>query len=89
MLANRVVVATGEGVVAGEVVDNDAEEIVIDQPLLEGGAERVVVHRSEIQGVKYQQAPAPQSRIPVKALVTVAVIVGAVILFTKWFVPGP
>jgi hypothetical protein len=73
---DRVVVATDEGVVSGELVDKDADEMVIDQPLIEGGAERIVVSRREIQGVRYQPSAAAQTRVPVKALVTVAVVVG-------------
>ena len=82
---DRVAVATAEGVVSGELVDMDADDLVIDQPLIQGGAERIVVSRREVQGVRYQQTAPSQARVPVKALVTVAVIAGAAILFAKWF----
>jgi hypothetical protein len=76
---DHVAVATDEGVVSGEVVDKDADDLVIDQPLIQGGAERIAIPRREIQGVRYQPSTAHQARVPVKALVTVAVVVGIVI----------
>jgi hypothetical protein len=80
---DRVVVATAEGIVAGELVDKDGDDVVVDQPLLAGGAERIVIPLREIQGVRYQQSAAPQTRLAVKGLVVVAVVVGAVILLVK------
>ena len=84
---DHVAVATDEGLVSGEVVDKDADDLVIDQPLIQGGVERIVVPRREIQGVRFQRSAAAQTRVPVKALVTVAVV-GAVTLVAKLWYDG-
>jgi len=86
---DHVAVATAEGIISGELVDKDADDVVIDQPLIQGGAERVVVPRREIQAVRYQQSSAHQTRVPVKALVTIAVIVGAVFFYLRFLGPMP
>ena len=86
---DHIAIATAEGVVLGELVDKDADDVVIDQPLIQGGAERVVVSRRDIQGVRYQQSTAHQTRVPMKALVTIAVVVGAVVVFLRFLAPMP
>jgi hypothetical protein len=86
---DHVAVATAEGVVSGELVDKDTDDVVIDQPLIQGGAERVTIPRREIQAIRYQQSSAHQTRVPVKALVTIAVIVGAALVFLRALGPMP
>jgi hypothetical protein len=86
---DHLAVATAEGVVAGELVDKDADDVMIDQPLIQGGAERVTIPRRGIQGVRYQQSSAHQAWVPVKALVTLAVIVGAAMIFLRALGPMP
>ena len=90
-VGDRVVIATDEGVVSGELVDKDAEEMLIDQPLVQGGAERVVVARREIQGVRYQSQRPPQVHPGARAWVITAVVVGALILVARLglIAPGP
>ena len=90
-IGDHIVVATDEGIVSGELVDKDAEEMVIDQPLIQGGAERVVVARHEIQGVRYQSARPPQVHPSAKAWVITAVVIGALILVARLglIAPGP
>jgi hypothetical protein len=81
---DHVAVATAEGVVSGELVDKDADDVVIDQRLIQGGAERIAIPRKDIRAVRYQQSAAPQTRIGTQGLVVVAVVVGALILLAKW-----
>jgi len=49
---DKVAIATAEGVVVGEFVDKDDDDVVIDRPLIQGGAERIAIPLGEIQGVK-------------------------------------
>ena len=88
---DRIVIATDEGVVAGELVDKDADDIVIDRPRLEGGAERIAIPLKEIQGVRYRSASPPQVHPSAKAWVITAVVVGALILVARLglLAPGP
>jgi hypothetical protein len=88
-VGDRVIVATDDGVVSGELVDKDADEMVIDQPLIQGGAERVVVARREVQGVRYQQSSPHQVRVGVTTLVVVAAAIGVIALMLRRLVPGP
>ena len=81
---DHVAVATDEGIVSGEVVDKDGDDLVIDQPLIQGGAERIAVPLKDIQAVRYQQSAPPQMHIAAKGLVVVAVVVGALILLARW-----
>src|SRR4051812_38409784 len=70
---DRVAIATDEGIVSGEVVDKDADDVIVDQPLAQGGVERVVIPRYAIQGVQYHQTPkghlTVQDRIAIVAVV--------------------
>jgi hypothetical protein len=87
---DRIVVATDDGVVFGNLVDKDTDELVIDQPLLQGGAERIVVARREIQGVRYLSAQPPQAHVTAKGLLVTAVVVGGLLLLARLLVPvGP
>ena len=90
---DRVAVATAEGVVAGELLDKDADDVIIDRPLIEGGAERIAIPLKEIRGVRYQSASPPQTRPSARAWVISAVVVGALILMAKLgllaLAPGP
>jgi hypothetical protein len=86
---DRIVVATDEGIISGEVVDRDDADLVVDQPLIQGGAERIVVARREIQGVRYQQSSPHQVRAGVTTLVVVAVVIGVLALVLKRLMPGP
>ena len=88
-LGDRVAVATADGIVAGELVDKDADDVVIDRPLLEGGAERVAIPLKEIQGVRYQSQNPSQVRPSAKAWVITAVVVGALILLARLGFPAP
>ena len=81
---DRVAVATDEGIVSGEFVDKDADDIVIDQPLIQGGAERIAIPLKEIRGVRYQSANPPQVRPSNKAWIITAVVVGALFVLAKW-----
>ena len=47
-VGETVAVVTDDGVVAGELVDRDADDLVIDRPLMEGGAERIAIPLREI-----------------------------------------
>jgi hypothetical protein len=80
---DRVAVATDEGIVSGEVVGKDDDDLVIDQPLIQGGAERLTIPRRQIQAVRYQQSTAPQTHIGVRGLVIVGVVVGALVVLAK------
>jgi hypothetical protein len=92
-IGDRVAVVTDDGVVAGELVDKDADDIVIDQPRIEGGNERVAIPRREIQAMRYasqnppsvQPAPNPST---IKTLVIAGVIVGTLLLLRGLFA-GP
>jgi hypothetical protein len=88
---DHVAVATAEGVISGELVDKDADDIVIDQPLIQGGVERIAIPLKEIQGVRYQSANPPQVRPSNKAWIITAVVVGALILVARLglVAPGP
>jgi hypothetical protein len=86
---DHVTVATDDGIVSGEVVDKDGDDLVIDQPLIQGGAERIVIARREIQGLRYQQSSPHQVRTGVTTLVVVAVVVGVMALVLRRLVPGP
>jgi hypothetical protein len=88
---DRLAVATGDGVVAGELVDKDADDVVIDRPLIAGGVERVAIPLKEIQGVRYQSANPPQVRPSNRAWIITAVVVGALILVARlgFLAPGP
>ena len=90
-VGDRVVVATDDGVVAGELVDKDSDDVVIDRPLLQGGAERIAIPMKEIQGVRYQSTSPPQVHPTAKAWVITAVVVGALILVARLglLAPGP
>jgi hypothetical protein len=79
---DTVAIATTEGVVAGELVDKDEDDVVIDRPLIEGGAERIAIPVAEIQGLRYQSAPA-QAHVTAKAIVITAVIVGTALLLMR------
>ena len=86
---DRVVVATEEGVIAGELIDKDAVDIVIDQPLVQGGAERIAIPRADVRGLRYQSRPS-QAHATVKGLVITAIVIGFVYLALRHFVPtGP
>jgi hypothetical protein len=85
---DQVAVATDDGIISGEVVDKDADDLVIDQPLIQGGAERVTIPRHEIQGVAYRPLSVHQGRVNIKALVTVAVVVGIVVGAAAWWARG-
>jgi hypothetical protein len=87
---DHVVLATDEGVVSGAMIDKDADELVIDQPLVQGGTERIVVARREIQGLRYQSAQPPQAHVTAKSLLITAVVVGGLLLLVRLLVPvGP
>jgi hypothetical protein len=86
---DRVAVATEEGVVAGEVVDKDRDDLVIDQPLIQGGAERIVIPLKEIQGVRYQVSQQSKSTVAGKVLVVAIVVLTAIWLVPRLFLPGP
>jgi hypothetical protein len=88
---DRVAVATADGIVAGELVDKDADDVVIDRPRLEGGVERVAIPLKEVQGVRYQSQNPSQVRPSAKAWVITAVVVGALILVARlgFLAPGP
>ena len=86
---DRVAVATEEGVIAGELIDKDADDIVIDQPLVQGGAERIAIPRADVRGLRYQSRPS-QAHATVKGLVITAIVIGFVYLALRHFVPtGP
>lgn len=86
---DRVVVATAEGVIAGELVDHDAGDVLIDRPLVEGGAERIAIPVSEIQGIQYQTTGASQREKAGKAIVVVALVGVAVWLLHALTRPMP
>jgi hypothetical protein len=87
-----VVVATDEGIVVGELVDRDADDVIVSRPLIEGGIERIVIPVSRIQGLKYRQAapgtPSKGNSISTGFIVVVAVI-GVVLLLLARALPGP
>ena len=87
---DRIMIATAEGTIAGEFVDRDANDVVIDRPLVEGGAERLTIPLREIQGVQYQAAPGP-SRVETveKAVIVVALITAAIWLGRIFLAPRP
>ena len=88
-VGEQVAVATAEGIVAGELVDKDGDDIVLDRPLVEGGDERITIPLNEVQGLRYQPPPGrhPISR---KEVVIVVVIVGVLLLLAKALIPsGP
>jgi hypothetical protein len=72
---DRIVLATDDGVLAGEFVEKDADDLLMDRPLLEGGAERITIPLNEIRGVQYQTTSA-QRRDAVGKAVIVVVLVG-------------
>ena len=73
---DAVLVVTDEGGVVGDVVEKTADELILDRPLVEGGAERVVVPLKEIQGLQVGSA----SRHSTKGrIIVIAAIVGAVV----------
>jgi hypothetical protein len=83
MAGDRVAVATADGVVAGELVDKDTDDVVIDQPLIEGGVERIAIPLKEIQAVRYQSPNPLQAHPSAKAWVITAIVVGAFIVVAK------
>jgi hypothetical protein len=80
---DRVAVATDDGIVAGEFVDKDADDVVIDQPLIHGGAERVTIPRREIQGVQYQQRSKGRLTVQDRILIAVVVAAGAFLVWAR------
>lgn len=55
------IAATDRGSVAREPVDKDADDVVIDQPLVSGGAERIAIPRRETQSLRYQPGVVPHA----------------------------
>ena len=87
---DRIVVATDEGVVGGELVDRDANDLLIDRPLIEGGAERIAIPLKEIQGVRYQSSSPPQTRFTRTGFLITAVVIGTAFLLIRLLGPaGP
>lgn len=83
---DRIAVITEDGVVTGEFVDRDTDDLVIDQPLLEGGADRITIPLKEIQGVSYQPLSASnQSRTITVVAVVAGVVVGTLLLIARAF----
>jgi len=85
-VGEEVAVATDEGVVAGELVDKDGDDLVIDRPLVEGGAERIAIPLREVQGLGYRQPPShkPQTRKTViVAVVVLGILVGALVILGR------
>ena len=81
---DRIEVATGKGIVAGELVDKGAGDIVIDQPPVAGGAERIAILRQEIQRFRYQPGIVPHATpIPWKTVAVLAAIVAVGVLLTS------
>jgi hypothetical protein len=80
---DRIVVATDDGVIAGEFVEKDDGAMLIDRPLIEGGAERMTIPLKEIQGIRYQ-TPAVTTRADKigKTIVIVALLGAGVWLWT-------
>jgi hypothetical protein len=79
---DRIVIATDDGIAAGEFVEKDADDLVMDRPLLEGGVERITIPLSEIRGVQYQTTSA-QRRDAVSKAVVVVVLVGLGVLIWR------
>ena len=87
---DRVAIATDEGIVSGEVVDKDADDVIVDQPLVPGGVERVAIPRHEIRGVQYQQTPRGHLTVQDRIVIGTVVVVGAFLIWAKWAgVGGP
>ena len=85
-VGESVAVATAEGVVSGELVDKDGDDIVIDRPLIEGGAERIAIPLREIQGLGYRQPPShkPQTRKTViVAVVVLGILAGTLVILGR------
>ncbi len=81
VIGEKIAVATDEGVVAGELVDRDENDIFIDSPLVQGGAERVAVPLKRIQAVGVQPWPqSPPSRK--KTFIILAVAGAALVVLT-------
>ena len=81
-----VAVATAEEVVAGELVDKDGDDIVIDRPLVEGGAERIAIPLREIQGLGYRQPPfqkPPTSKGAIVAVVVLGILLGTLVILGR------
>ena len=86
---DRVAVAVADGIVAGEFVDKDADDVVIDRPLLEGGVERITIPLKEIQGVRYQATTSSRVETIEKAAIVVALVGVAIWLGRALLLPRP
>ena len=70
------IAATDRGSVAREPVDKDAENVLIDQPLVSGGAERIAIPRRQTQRLRYRPGIVPHATpMPWR---TVAILFGAI-----------
>ncbi len=80
-VGEKVAVATDEGVLAGEIVEKDADDLIIDTPLIQGGAERIVIPVRRIQAIGY--TPPPQHSHPnLTAFLLVTTVVLSIVMVT-------
>jgi hypothetical protein len=89
---DRIVVATEEGAVDGEFVEQSDGDLVVDRLLLEGGAERLAIPLAEVQGVRFAPPPGGQRANARTATMVVAVASAvAAVLLLRWlfFTPRP